>query len=90
LSLIFSDVIHIVLKMADDRRAMYDEFSDKGAHSVTWFEITKNFLKLAFAGDHCEAKSSYNRCRNRIMLSKYEMCGHIGKHEFMSNYLVWH
>jgi hypothetical protein len=24
------------------------------------------------------------------MLSEYEMCGHIAKHEFMPNYLVWH
>jgi hypothetical protein len=42
-----------VLKMAEDRWAMYDGFSDKGAHSVEWFEIAKNFLKLAFAGDCC-------------------------------------
>ena len=25
-----------------------------------------------------------------MMLSEYEMSGHIGKHEFMLNYLVWH
>jgi hypothetical protein len=24
------------------------------------------------------------------MLSEYEMCGHISKHGFMPNYLVWH
>jgi hypothetical protein len=42
--------------MADDRWAMYDEFSHKGAHSTEWFEIMKNFLKLAFAGDRREAK----------------------------------
>jgi hypothetical protein len=42
-----------ILKMAEDRWAMYDGFSDKGAHSVKWFEIAKNFLKLAFAGDCC-------------------------------------
>jgi hypothetical protein len=42
------------LKMAEDRRVMYDRFSDKGAHSAKWFEIAKNFLKLIFAGDHRE------------------------------------
>jgi hypothetical protein len=36
----------MVFKMAEDRRAMYDEFSDKGAHSTEWFEVAKNFLKL--------------------------------------------
>jgi hypothetical protein len=47
-----------ILKMAEDRHAMYDRFSDKGAHSVEWFEVAKNFLKLAFVGDHHEAKWS--------------------------------
>jgi hypothetical protein len=79
-----------VLKMVDDRWAMYDRYSDKGAHSAEWFEIAKNFLKLAFAGDHREAKCPCNRCQNRRMLSEYEMCGHIAKHRFMLNYLVWH
>jgi hypothetical protein len=37
--------------MVDDQRTMYDRFSGKGAHPTEWFEITKNFLKLAFAGD---------------------------------------
>jgi hypothetical protein len=80
----------VVLKMAEDRWVMYDGFSDKGAHSTEWFKVAKNFLKLAFAGDHCEVKCSCNRCRNRRMLSKYEMCGHIAKHGVMPNYLVWH
>jgi hypothetical protein len=78
-----------VLKMAEDQRAMYDRFSDKGAHSVEWFEVAKNFLKLAFAGDRREAKCSCNRCQNRRMLSKYEMFDHIAKHGFMPSYLVW-
>jgi hypothetical protein len=69
--------ISIVLKMADDRREMYDGFSDKGAHSVEWFEIAKNFLKLVFAGDRHEAKCPCNRCQNRKILSEYEMSGHI-------------
>jgi hypothetical protein len=69
---------------------MYDGFSDKGLDCAKWFEIAKNFLKLAFAGDHREAKCPCNRYQNRRMLSEYEMSGHITKHEFMSNYLLWH
>jgi hypothetical protein len=41
---------------------MYDGFSDKGAHSAEWFEVAKNFLKLAFAGDHRESKCLCKRC----------------------------
>jgi hypothetical protein len=51
-----------VLKMVEDRQMMYDRFSDKGAHSTGWFEVAKNFLKLAFGGDHREAKCPCNRC----------------------------
>jgi hypothetical protein len=76
--------------MADDRQVMYDRFSDKGAHSVEWFEIAKNFLKLAFAGHRCEMRSPCNRCRNKRMLSEYEMPIHIAKHGLIPNYLVWH
>jgi hypothetical protein len=79
-----------VLKMVEDRRAIYDRFSNKGAHSDEWFKVAKNFLKLAFASDRREVKCSYNRCQNRRMLSEYEMSGHIAKHRFMLNYLVWH
>jgi hypothetical protein len=75
--------------MAEDRLAMYDGFSDKGAHPAKWFEVAKNFLKLAFASDRREAKYPCNRCRNRRMLSEYEMSDHITKHGFMLNYLVW-
>jgi hypothetical protein len=74
--------------MADNRRAMYDGFSDRDAHSTEWFEVAKNFLKLA--GDRREAKYPCNKCRNRRMLSEYEMSSHILKHGFMLNYLVWH
>jgi hypothetical protein len=68
---------------------MYNGFGDKGAHSAKWFEVAKNFLKLAFARDRCETKCPCNRCQNRRMLSEYKMSGHIAKHGFMSNYLVW-
>jgi hypothetical protein len=76
--------------MVDDRWTMYDGFSDKGAHSIEWFEIAKKFLNLAFVGDCREAKCPYNKCQNRMMLFEYEMSGHIAKHGFMPNYLVWH
>jgi hypothetical protein len=66
-----------VLKMVEDRCAMYYGFSDKGAHSAEWFDVAKNFLKLAFPSDRREVKWSCNRCQNRRMLSKYEMSGHI-------------
>jgi hypothetical protein len=68
------------LKMANDRRTMYDGFSDKGAHSAEWFEIVKNFLKIAFTGDRHEAKCPHNWCQNRRILSEYEMSSHIAKH----------
>jgi hypothetical protein len=79
-----------ILKMVEDRRAMYNRFSDNGAHSDEWFEAAKNFLKLVFTGGRREAKCPCNRCRNRRMMSKYEMSSHIAKHEFIPNYLVWH
>jgi hypothetical protein len=79
----------MILKMVDDRRMMYDRFSDKGAHSTHWFEIAMNFLKLAFASDRREAECPCKRCRNRRMLPEYEIFGHIAKHGFMPNYLVW-
>jgi hypothetical protein len=69
---------------------MYDGFIDKGAHSAEWFKVVKNFLKLAFAGDHFVVKCLCNWRQNRRMLSEFEMCGHIAKHGFMPNYLVWH
>jgi hypothetical protein len=62
---------------------MYDRFSDKGAHHVEWFKIAKDFQKLAFAGDHHEAKCPCNRCWNRRMLSEYEVSSHIAKQGFM-------
>jgi hypothetical protein len=76
--------------MADDRRAMYDGFNDKGAHSAKWFQIAKEFLKLAFGGGRREAMCPCSRCCNRRMLSEYEMSGHIAKKGLIPDYLVWH
>jgi hypothetical protein len=59
---------------------MYNRFNDKGVHSAEWFEIAKNFVNVAFAGDCREAKCPWNRCWNRRMLSEYKMSDHIAKH----------
>jgi hypothetical protein len=69
---------------------MYDRFSDTGKHFAEWFQITKEFLKLAFAGGHREVSCSCSRCKNRRMLSEYEMAAHLAKKRFMLNYLLWH
>jgi hypothetical protein len=76
--------------MTDKRQAMFDGFSDTGKHSIEWVWITKEFLKLAFAGGRREASCPCSRCKNRRMLSKYEMFAHLAKKGFMSNYLLWH
>jgi hypothetical protein len=62
---------------------MYDRFSNAGKHVVEWVRITKEFLKLAFAGGRREASC-------RTMLSEYEISAHLAKKGFMSNYLLWH
>jgi isocitrate lyase len=69
---------------------MYDGFSDTSKHSTEWVRITKEFLKLVFAGGRREASCPYNRCENRRILSDYEMSAHLTKKGFMSKYLVWH
>jgi phage terminase large subunit GpA-like protein len=76
--------------MADERQAMYDGFSDTSKHSTKWVWITKEFLKLAFAGGQREVSCPCSRCDNRRMLSEYEMSAHLAKKGFMSNYLLWH
>jgi hypothetical protein len=43
-------IYFLVLKMADDRRAMYGGFNKKSGHSVEWVRIVKEFLNKAFAG----------------------------------------
>jgi hypothetical protein len=76
--------------MADERRTMYDEFSDIGKHSAEWVRITVEFLKLAFVRDHHEASCPCSRCENRRMLLEYEMSSHVAKKGFMMKYLLWH
>jgi hypothetical protein len=76
--------------MADERWVMYDGFNDTSKHSTEWVRITKEFLKLAFTGDHHEESCPCSRCENRMMLSEYEMSAHLAKKGFMLNYLLWH
>jgi hypothetical protein len=90
LSLLCYAFVCLVSKMADERWAMYDGSSDTGKHSTEWVRITKEFLKLAFAGGHLEVSCSCSRCENRRMLLEYEMSTHLAKKKFMLNYLLWH
>jgi hypothetical protein len=76
--------------MADERRTMYDGFSDTGKHSAEFVWITKEFLKFAFASGHREVSCPCSRCENRRMLTKFEMSAHLVKMGFMSNYLLRH
>jgi hypothetical protein len=69
---------------------MYGRFSDTSKHSAKWVWITKEFLKLAFAGGRREASCPCSRCENKKMLSKDEMLAFLAKKGFMSNYLLWH
>jgi hypothetical protein len=69
---------------------MYDGFSDTGNHSAEYVQITKEFLKLAFAGSHCETSCLCSTCENRSMLSEYEMSTHLARKGFMLNYFLWH
>jgi hypothetical protein len=75
--------------MADERRAMCDGLSDTRKYSTEWVQITKEFLKLAFASGCREVRCSCSRCENRRMLSECEMFAHLAKKGFMFNYLVW-
>jgi hypothetical protein len=67
---------------------MYDRFSDTSKYSAEWVQITKEFLKLAFAGGRREASCPCSRCENIRILSEYEMFSHLTKKGFMLNYLL--
>jgi hypothetical protein len=65
--------------MADERQTMYYGFSDTGKDSTELVQITKEFLKLAFASGRREACCPCSRCENKRMLSEYEMSAHLTK-----------
>jgi hypothetical protein len=71
--------ICLVSKMAEERWVIYDGFSDTGKHSIKWVQITKKFLKLAFASGRYKASCPCSMCENRRMLSDYEMHAHLTK-----------
>jgi hypothetical protein len=50
--------------MVDDRKVMYDGFSDKGAHSMEWVHITQDFLNLAFFVGRRAMKSLRKKFQN--------------------------
>jgi hypothetical protein len=58
-------------------------------NTAEWVRITKEFLKLAFAGGHHEVSCSYSSCENKMMLSKYQMSSHLATKGFMVKYLLW-
>jgi hypothetical protein len=76
--------------MVDERRTMYDGFSDPNKHSAEWVWITKELSKLTFDGGRREVSCLCSRCENRRMLSEYEMFTHLAKKGFISNYPLWH
>jgi hypothetical protein len=56
---------------------MYDGFSDTDKYK--WVQVTKEFLKLSFAGGRREASCLCSRCENRRILLEYEMPAHLSK-----------
>jgi hypothetical protein len=55
--------------MVEDRRVMYDEFSEKSGHSTEWVQIIKDFLNQAFVGGRCVAKFLCKICQNYRFLT---------------------
>jgi hypothetical protein len=49
-------ICYLVLEMTDDRRAMYDGFSNKSGHLAECVRIVKKFLNKAFADGRRVAK----------------------------------
>jgi hypothetical protein len=78
-------MICLVLKMVDDRRVMYDRFSDKSAHSTEWVQIANDFLNLAFVGGHRDVKCACKKCQNYRFLSHDDIQVHLCKVGFMPN-----
>jgi hypothetical protein len=76
--------------MAEDRRVMYDRFSEKGDHSIEWVPIIKDFLNQAFAGGHHAGKFPFKICQNYKFLTQDEVQLHLCKKWFRPKCLVWH
>jgi hypothetical protein len=75
--------------MDDERRAMYDGFSDTGKHGAEDLDH-QGVLEVSFCWWPREVSCPYSKCENRRMLSEYEISAHLGKKGFMLNYLLWH
>jgi hypothetical protein len=95
LSPIIHDIIHdnmhlfFILKMADDRRAMYDGFRKKSAHSAECDRIVKEFLNKTFADGRRVANCPCIICQNYRFLTQDKVQIHLCQEAFMPNYLVW-
>jgi hypothetical protein len=74
--------------MADDKRAMYDEFSNKSRHSIEWVRILNELLNQVFASDCRVAKCPCTICQNYRFLTQDEVHVHLCQEGCMPNYLV--
>jgi hypothetical protein len=59
--------------MVEDRKAMYDRFSEKGGHSIEWVHIMKDFLNQAFPGGRHVVKRSFLP-EQRQALVHFDLC----------------
>jgi hypothetical protein len=75
--------------MIEDKRVMYDRFSEKGGNSTEWIQIVKDFLNQVFLGGRRVAKCLVKFVKTIGFLSQDEVQIHLCKKGFMSNYLVW-
>jgi hypothetical protein len=55
--------------MVEDKRAMYNIFSEQSGHSTKWVQIVKDFLNQAFPGGHHVAKCPCKICWNYMFLT---------------------
>jgi hypothetical protein len=75
--------------MVEDRRAMYNGFSEKGGHSTEWVRVVKDFLNQGFPGGRCVAKCPCKICQNYRFLAQDVVQLHHCKKGFTPNYMVW-
>jgi hypothetical protein len=66
-----------ILKMVDDRRALYHGFSKKSGHSAEWVQIFKEFLSKAFADGCRVAKCPCTIYQNYRFLTQDEVQVHL-------------
>jgi hypothetical protein len=68
---------------------MYDYFNgDTLGKSDAWVKVVDEFMAHAFVGEPRVAKCPCTRCRNLILLDKFDLSIHICKYGFKPDYLV--